>query len=235
MAEPNAYSPTWHAVFGGTQPEEVTNREAGFLRRVLPPPPARVLDACCGYGRHLERLARLGYEVTGIERDPVVADTARRSVPAATVIEADVHDLRRVVPDPFDALVSMWSSFGYRSAKENRELLHAMADVTKAGGRLVLDVQNRSFARHAGARTLERSGIVVRERTRLMGDRLACELDYGGGVEDVFSWEVFTPEALAELGRAVGLEVVLTCATFDERVSPSSDHARMQVVFTHVA
>ena len=65
-------------------------------------------------------------------------------------------------------------------------------------------------------------------RSGATGSRL---LDYGSGIEDVFSWQVFTPEELAAAARAVGLEQVLACATFDEDVAPSVDDPRMQLVF----
>ncbi len=79
MIEQNAYSATWHAVFG-TRPEEATAREVAFLARVLPS--GSVLDVCCGTGRHLAGLAALGHTVTGVEREPAVARAAREAVPA---------------------------------------------------------------------------------------------------------------------------------------------------------
>ncbi len=149
----NTYSATWHAVFGMTQREEVTAREVAFLSAVLPLPAHRsVLDVCCGGGRHLAGLSALGYDVTGLERDPVVARAAREAVPVSRVIEGDANRLSELVDGPFAGIVSMWASFGY--------------------------------------------GTPV-EQTRLDGDRLTTTLDYGFGIEDVFSWQVFTPDELS--------------------------------------
>jgi hypothetical protein len=51
------------------------------------------------------------------------------------------------------------------------------------------------------------------------------------GVEDVFSWQLFTPEELTKLAGSVGLLPFLACTDFDETISPSAEHARMQLVF----
>jgi SAM-dependent methyltransferase len=223
---------TWHAVFGATQSEETTAREVAFLARVLPlPSRGPVLDVCCGSGRHLAGLAALGYEVTGIERDPAVAEATRGAVPGARIVEGDANLLRDLVPGPFAGVVCLWQSFGYGTAAENAALLRAMASLLEPGGRLVLDVYNRAFFEtRTGTRTIERDGRTIRERTELSDDRLTTSLDYGSGIEDVFSWQLFTPEELTEVARSAGLAPVLTCTEFDEGVPASQEHARMQLV-----
>ena len=230
MTRPNAYSATWHAVFGASRPEETTAVEVAFLARVLPHGP--VLDVCCGRGRHLAGLAALGYTVTGVERDSAVAQAAREAVPAARIVEGDAHRLRELVEGQFGGVTCLWQSFGYGMPDENALLLGAMASLLEPPGRLVLDVYNRAFFEaHTGTRTIERDGRFVRELTELDGDRLTASLDYGAGVEDVFSWQVFTAEELTALARTAGVEPVLACSAFDETVPPSAEHARMQLVF----
>ncbi|WP_199443471.1 methyltransferase domain-containing protein [Umezawaea beigongshangensis] len=61
------------------------------LTPLLPPPPARVLEAGCGRGALAAALIDLGYEVTGVDRDAEVAAAAEaRGVP---VVRADVRDV----------------------------------------------------------------------------------------------------------------------------------------------
>ena len=47
------------------------------LARLLPPPPARILDAGCGPGLYATRLAKLGYEVEGFDVSPAAIRHAR--------------------------------------------------------------------------------------------------------------------------------------------------------------
>ncbi len=48
-------------------------------------PPARVLDVGCGYGRHGVELARVGFEVTGVDISEVQLARARERAQGAEV------------------------------------------------------------------------------------------------------------------------------------------------------
>ena len=50
----------------------------GAMRLAGCEPPADVLDAACGYGRHARVLAGAGYCVVGLDRSPVLLAEARR-------------------------------------------------------------------------------------------------------------------------------------------------------------
>lgn len=193
-----AFSPAWFTTFG--RPDEtITAREVEFLERILPPPPATVLDVPCGFGRHAHALAAHGYVVTGVEREPAVAAAARAG-------GIDVHelDLRRLdeLPGRFDAVICMWASFGWYDDETNVAVFAAMAD--KAKRMLVLDVYDPAFFREHQGTTNNRG---VRDEKRIEGDRLVTVLDYPDGTRDRFEWRLYEPEELAELGRSCGLRL----------------------------
>jgi hypothetical protein len=143
-----------------------------------------------------------------------------------------VNCLAELVAGPFGGVVCMWRSFGYGTPPENAALVDAMAALLQPDGRLVLDVYNRAFFEtRTGTRTIEREGRSILEHTELAGDRLTTTLDYGSGVEDVFSWQLFTPDELVALGRPTGLEPVVVCADFNEATPASADRPRFQLVF----
>ena len=76
---PNRYTPTWFDLFLPTLSAEQTAREVAFLARQLPLPTYQhVLDLCCGWGRHAIALADAGYDVTGLDRDPVAIALAQK-------------------------------------------------------------------------------------------------------------------------------------------------------------
>src|SRR5262245_8404191 len=94
----NAYSPLWFRLFMPQLSASVTQQEVAFLARQLPLPQCRrVLDLCCGYGRHGVGLAAQGYEVTGLDRDTeAVAEAQRRSLAAGQDVAYVVGDMRAV-------------------------------------------------------------------------------------------------------------------------------------------
>lgn len=66
--------------------------EARFVASVVPPP-ARVLDAGCGFGRLTRVLTRMGYDAVGVDADRHLIDIARREDPATEYIHADLLEM----------------------------------------------------------------------------------------------------------------------------------------------
>jgi hypothetical protein len=107
-----------------------------------------------------------------------------------------------------------------------------MASALRRDGRMILDVYDAAFFEAAtGERLHARGGMSIRERSRLHGDRLQVELEYGDGSRDRFNWQIFRVETLIGLGAAVGLEAALACAGFDPAVPADGTVPRMQLVF----
>jgi len=66
----NEYTRQWFEVFLETMPGELTRAEVAAIEDRLPRPEfVKVLDICCGPGRHAAALSERGYDVTGIDRD----------------------------------------------------------------------------------------------------------------------------------------------------------------------
>ena len=150
----NAYSRGWFELFLDRIPEEQTAAEVAFVARQLPLPAYRsLLDLCCGPGRHALRLAARGYAVTGIDRDEaaIAAACERAGDLPATFRALDLRDLGSL-PGRFDAVVSLWQSFGYFDAATNADVLRQAGDRLRPGGRLLLDLYHRDFfARRQGS------------------------------------------------------------------------------------
>lgn len=218
------YSPQWRRVFGDVDPA-LTGREVEFLRRVLPPPPARVLDVACGPGRHVRSLARHGYEVVGIEVDEDVAAAARAS--GLDVRTLDMRDLR-ALEDSFDAVLSMWASFGFFDDSTNADVLCAMADKVRPAGVLVLDVYDPAFfgPRWEGERVVR--GVDVREEKEVRGNRLWGRIVFDGVAADELDWRLYSGDEIAAL--VPDFEVVTACAGWDEARAAAGAEPRMQLV-----
>ena len=90
---PNSYSPAWFQFFHVGISSSRTEQETAFIVRSCPLPTyRRILDLCCGMGRHARALAAQGYEVTGVERDADAVDAARAQAGGPTYIQADGRD-----------------------------------------------------------------------------------------------------------------------------------------------
>ena len=227
----NTYSPEWFAFFHvGISPGR-TEQEAAFITRSCPLPAySRVLDICCGMGRHARALAAVGYQVTGIERDAHALALAREQAGGPVYIEADVRDYQPGAA-AFDGVVIMSQSFGYFDPATNAGLLEKLANALRPGGRLILDLWNSSFfLTRQGQRTFDLPAGTVRETTRVEQDRLFSRLDYPGGGHDAFEFQTFSVDEMTRFAAPHGLTPVTACTNFDASCPPSTENPRIQFV-----
>lgn len=114
---------------------------------------ARVLDMCCGPGRHSLELARRGYRVTGVDITSEYLEQARASAQSEDLdvefVHGDAREFRR--PRAFDAVISMYASFGYFDtvAEDQRQLEWAHRSLRSRGAVLI-----DSFGKEATSRVL---------------------------------------------------------------------------------
>ncbi|MDO8211837.1 bifunctional 2-polyprenyl-6-hydroxyphenol methylase/3-demethylubiquinol 3-O-methyltransferase UbiG [Conexibacter sp. CPCC 206217] len=123
---------------------EETEQECRDIATLLSlAPGARVLDAGCGFGRSVGALARLGYEAVGVDISPAVIAEAEKRNPGPTYL---VHDLTRPLPasvGAFDAIVNLYSSFGYgKTIEDDQAVLNTWHAALKPGGKLVMELSD---------------------------------------------------------------------------------------------
>lgn len=126
--------------------KERTRFELPFLKRVLRlRPGTKLLDVCCGVGRHSLPLAKAGVDVTGLDVSPVyLADARRRAKKAGVRLRLVRGDMRRENFGPeFDVAMNLWTSFGYFSTgAEDLAALRAARAALKSGGLFLLETIN---------------------------------------------------------------------------------------------
>jgi SAM-dependent methyltransferase len=137
-------------VYGHMFTAERAEKESAFVASALGlEPGAAVLDLCCGQGRHSVQLAKRGLKVTSLDLNSDYVELAQQAAKANKVaIETVVADMRNIpFENKFDAIVNMYSSFGYlESEAEDLKVLESAAKALKAGGGLLLDMLNREWA-----------------------------------------------------------------------------------------
>jgi SAM-dependent methyltransferase len=229
----NEYSAIWFDLFLGQYDEAQTTKEVAFLRHFLPLPRyRRVVDLCCGVGRHSKALSELSHEVTGVDASGTALSEAAARCSRCRFIQADMRDLDKL-GQTFDAVICLWQSFGYFDDATNIKILQSVRKVLAPQGRLILDLYHPGyFAANPGTRSFVRNGLAVTESKSLIGKRLKVELRYAeSGREDCFDWRLYDPEELTQLCREIGFAPVAACTDFDTDVKPTPQKPRVQLVF----
>lgn len=122
-------------------------KEASQVKRILNlSKGAKILDLCCGHGRHLLPLAKMGYQMTGINLSKkaleILAKNAKKQKIKVRILRSDM----RKIPfeNEFDAVINMFTSFGYlENRREDFKVLKAVARSLKPSGKFLIDIINK--------------------------------------------------------------------------------------------
>jgi SAM-dependent methyltransferase len=222
-------------------PEQV-RREVDFIVKALDlPAGAKVLDLCCGQGRHSLELARRGFQVVGVDLSEALLYAARKRAESEGLSVTFLHcDMREIdFADEFDAVINMFTSFGYlESEAEDEKVLGKVAQALKSGGKFLLDVVNRDrLVRDFQARewhAADEGWLVLEERTfdhlsGRMETRWVCVARDGVRYERLSSVRLYTASELRTMLERAGLKVTNLLGDYDG--SPYSwDSQRLIVV-----
>jgi SAM-dependent methyltransferase len=108
-------------------------------------PPAEILDAPAGFGRHSIPLVGAGYRVTAVDRSAVQLDEGRRRVAGAEwprFVQADFRELP-FEAESFDAVLNLFTAIGYRGEDGDRRMLGEFRRVLRPGGAVVIETLHR--------------------------------------------------------------------------------------------
>jgi ubiquinone/menaquinone biosynthesis C-methylase UbiE len=127
--------------------DEATSAEVDFIVETLAlPAGAFLLDLCCGWGRHVIRLAQRGLTVAGQDLSAYHIELGRKQAEEAGVAVTWLEGDMRKIPLPdesVDAVINMFTAFGYFDDEGNQTVLEEVSRVLRPGGRFLLDVINR--------------------------------------------------------------------------------------------
>lgn len=198
---------------------ERDRREVARLIDVLGlPEGARVLDVPCGQGRHAHLLAEAGFRVDGVDLSPQLLARARErgTGPTLEYHRADMRELPATWTSRFDAVVNLFTSFGFfQDPADDERVLAEFARVLQPNGTLIW---------HGGSRDGVMAGFLERDWWRTSDGTLQAQerqFDPLSGILTVESqWygpkgpgershriRLYTATQLAELCAGVGLIV----------------------------
>ena len=139
-------------MFGPNAWERAPTEAEQVLALLRLEPGARILDLCCGPGRHSVEMARRGYRVTGVDLNAAYLDRAAAFAGSEGVplelVRADMREFRR--PEAFDAAVNLFTSFGYfEDPRDDRAVVSNLYASLRAGGRLAFDMMSKEIVARA--------------------------------------------------------------------------------------
>jgi len=130
----------------------------------------KILDLCCGVGRHTLEFARRGYEVTGVDLTERYIEggekKAKKEGLDVEFVKSDMRDFKR--ENTYDAAINFFSSFGYFiDEKDNLKVIENVHSSLKNSGKFLLDVMGkkvmaREFTQKAEGRLDD--GYFIEER-----------------------------------------------------------------------
>ena len=106
----------------------------------------KVLDLCCGIGRHVNEFALRGFNITGLDFCQKYLDFAKKQAQEKDLNPELVCGDMLNLPfeeNSFDAATCFLTSFGYFSEEENLTALKELAKVLKPGAFFLLEIANR--------------------------------------------------------------------------------------------
>ncbi|WP_106401317.1 class I SAM-dependent methyltransferase [Actinocorallia populi] len=142
----------WEELTGGTSGEDYAARFAALAESgkdlhgearfcaALVPPGSRILDAGCGTGRVMIRLAELGYDCVGVDLDESMLAVARKAAPDLPWFQADLAGFDPAalgIPGDFDLVVAAGNIFPLLASGTEGEVARRLAAALKPGGLLV--------------------------------------------------------------------------------------------------
>jgi len=108
----------------------------------------KVLDLCCGIGRHSLELARRGFKVVGVDLTQEYLSKAQRAARAECLnIQFVCDDMRRFCQlEYFDAAINMYTAFGYfESPADDRRVISNIYYSLRKGGTLIMETMSKEI------------------------------------------------------------------------------------------
>lgn len=126
--------------------DDSTYAQVNFIVRQLNILPShRILDLCCGTGRHSLELSRRNFNVVGLDWNGLylsqARDSAQRQRLSVEFIQKDMRNIDEY--ESFDIVLNMFTSFGYfKTDEENEAVLKGIAKALKPNGLFFFDFIN---------------------------------------------------------------------------------------------
>ncbi|MBT9148218.1 MAG: D-alanine--D-alanine ligase [Syntrophomonadaceae bacterium] len=214
--------------------QSITMSEVNLFLKILRiSPEDKILDLCCGQGRHSLELARLGLQnVEGLDRALYLIQKAKSQAKKEHLnVRFREGDARKLTypSDTFDVVMLLGNSFGYfETIQDDMRVLKEIFRVLKPQGRLLTDVADGGYLmEHFRPRSwewIDKRYFVCRERSlsldkqRLISREVITHVEKGVIADQFYAERLYTRESLNELLKKGGFSDI----TIHGEISPDS-------------
>lgn len=194
----------------------------------------RVLDVCCGAGRHLSALLTRGFKAWGTDLSRLLLkEASNRPEMASRIINADMCWLP--FKNYFHVVLNLFTSFGYfLDDNQNKAALKEMVSMLQPDGLLVLDHINRfNLQRNLVKKSSEQRGEWgVSQERRIEGNRVIKEITItskdGSTTCLTENVKLFYPHEIRELFETAGLKDIRLFGSFEGE--PFNENSERMIV-----
>ena len=183
------------------------------------PAGSKILDICCGAGRHSVELARRGYAVTGFDLSEFLISQANRNRDKIRTrnlkVKFLIRDMRKFdFRKKFDLALNLFTSFGYfENDIENFSVFKNASLSLKPGGFFVFDFLNGNYLKkHLKHVTKTQiSGKKVLQKRRIENDFVIKDILIQNGKNDLAYCEklkLYTPDRFRRAFRKEGFRII---------------------------
>jgi SAM-dependent methyltransferase len=135
-------SPYYHILYQNRDYSEAEFFLSNLVQFFNAPKSRKIIDLCCGKGRHAIFLNSLGYDVTGVDLSQSSIEEANKST--SNNLHFEIQDLRNLnFFETFDIALNLFTSLGYFNSKEEDKLVfNNINKILKPGGFVLIDFMN---------------------------------------------------------------------------------------------
>jgi len=213
---------------------EITRQEVNLFSEILNlSPEDKILDLCCGQGRHSLELTSRGFKyVEGLDRSHYLIQKAKgRAKKEGIEVKFREGDARKLTyqTDTFDIVIILGNSFGYfETMQDDLRVLKEVFRVLKPWGKVLIDIADGEYLRkNYQPRSWEwiaNEYFVCRERSlsfdkqRLISRELINHINKGVIADQFYSERLYTKKSIVELLEEAGYSNI----NFHWELSPNS-------------
>lgn len=248
----------WKTIFNSTylktdgdvvDDKNITKKEIDIFIKILNlTPEDRILDLCCGQGRHCIELANRGFRhVEGLDRSRYLIQKAKKESSSIKFREGDARKLPYVA-DTFDVVMILGNSFGYfETAREDMMVLKEVLRVLKPWGRFLIDLSDGEYLKeNLKSRSwewMDKKYFVCRERslsldkTRLISREIISNVDRGVVTDQIYAERLYTSEEIIEFLKQAGFNNIVPHGTItpDSRRNQDLGMTERRIIITAIA